>query len=173
MKQEFKAGDKVYYPNKQAQIYTLKERGSINYPLAIGDSINYPLVIESISSEPTFTPCGRIYMDDQLPSIFHATPENHELLCRLYGTEFEPPPKRKEPREIIKAMLKAGYDGVPCKTDCNKQYRFVCVNVSDDPYFPFVYDSLDKDDAFSSAIPYYYQTGKTIIDFVDGEIVTE
>ena len=162
MKQEFKAGDKVYFPFIDGQIYTLKAH----------DGKSYPLIIKSDSFVKSFTLRGYQYADNQLPSIFHATPENRELLCKLYGFEFEAPPKRKEPREIIRAMLKAGYDGVPCKTD-SKQYRFVCVDVSDDPYFPFVYDSLDSNDAFPSATPYCYQTGKTIIDFVDGDIVTE
>lgn len=163
MKQEFKAGDKVYCPEISNTVHILTDIccKSKTYEVRTSEG-NYIHVDEY----------GRYGIESFNPTIFHATPENHELLCRLYGMEFEPPPKRKEPREIIKAMLKAGYDGVPCKTD-SKKYRFVCVNVSDDPYFPFVYDSLDKNDAFSSAIPYCYQTGKTIIDFVDGEIVTE
>ncbi|STY93390.1 hypothetical protein [Moraxella bovis] len=158
---KFKVGDLVYYLEYK-EICKIVNVFSKNIVLDVGKGkIKIRVCI------PTLSFFG-------VPaSIFHATQENYELLSKLYpNVTFEPPPKRKEPREIIKAMLKAGYDGVPCKTDC-KQYRFVCVNVSDDPYFPFVYDSLDNDDAFSSAIPYCYQTGKTIIDFVDGEVVLE
>ncbi|OOR90796.1 hypothetical protein LP109_05555 [Moraxella bovis] len=174
-KVKFKVGDLVYCPSISSEILNIKV-------------LPIDVMVFDITHSISRNDCGFVsYLNNaaivrldngcctktHFQKIVHATTENHRLLSKLYpNVAFEPPPKRKEPREIIEAMLKAGYDGVPCKTDC-KQYRFVCVNVSDDPYFPFVYDSLDKDDAFSSAIPYCYQTGKTIIDFVDGEVVLE
>lgn len=82
MKQQFKVGDKVYFPIKGNKIYTLKQ--SVNK--------TYPLIIEFEDDDSTtFTRNGIYYTDHENPSIFHATKRNKELLDKLFETEFEEP----------------------------------------------------------------------------------
>ncbi|MDO4441358.1 MAG: hypothetical protein Q4B81_04170 [Moraxella sp.] len=158
----FKTGDKVYYPKASNEILTIRERSHNKYPLFV--ELGYQIY--------SFTTDGKHMADDSNPSVFPATRGWYEKLVQIYP-DLEPPLKQKEPREIIEAMLKAGYDGVPCKTEYT-QYRFICTNVSDDQHFPFVYDDVNgEDNAFSSAIPYHCETGKVIIDYVDGKLVLE
>lgn len=165
MKQEFKAGDKVYCPSEQVQIYTLKA----------GDCRTYPLVIEGDYSIKSFTLYGQRYSGDPMPSILHATPENHEMLCKLYGVEFEAPPKPKTPKEIIQAMLNSGWDCVTCyvsdfRTNPSKRDKKTLIKSIDGTRkFPF----LDDYCSWIYATPFDLSTGRVIIDFVDGEIVTE
>lgn len=162
---KFKAGDLVYCPSETAKICQLKA----------GKYSGMSLIIEistQISSEIHLTADGRLNIGKDVYYIVHATQENYELLSKLYpNVEFEPPPKRKEPKEIIRAMLKAGYDGVPCKTECGRD-RYICTGIVENEFFSFQYDS-DEDSAYSSGIPYYPKTGQKIIDFVDGEVVLE
>ena len=45
----------------------------------------------------------------------HATPENYELLCKLYPhIEFEQPPKELKGSDLCRAMLEKGWKYVPC-----------------------------------------------------------
>ena len=155
MKKEFKAGDKVYYPSERVQIYTLEGR----------DRIGYPVVIDIIL-EPTFTLCGRRYIDDPLPSIFHATPENHELLCKLYGVEFEAPAKPKTPKEVIQAMLDDGWDSVPCYVSDDDEASAIRKRIK-------VLIDIGSIGSWDFYIPFHNRTGKVIIDYIDGDIVTE
>ena len=105
---KFKADDLVYYPTMGTQVFQLDEcRGFDCLPLCIrfdGDEG----VFES------FTSTGFVYSTDQLPKIFHATEENHALLEKLYGKEFQKPPTKPTSRDIIKAMLERGDKCVPC-----------------------------------------------------------
>lgn len=82
MKQQFKVGDKVYFPMKGNKIYTLKQYVTKTYPLVIefGDD-----------DSTTFTGNGLYCTDHENPSIFHATKRNKKLLDKLYETEFEEP----------------------------------------------------------------------------------
>ena len=71
-----KAGDKVYYPAKSNKVLTIRESYSPKYPIKVGGEI--------------FTCDGKFVGDEEaLPLIYHATPENRELLEQLYGVEFE------------------------------------------------------------------------------------
>ena len=104
MKQEFKVGDKVYFPFVDGQIYTLKAH----------DGKSYPLAIESDSFFESFTLRGYNYADNHLPSIFHATPETQRLLEQLHGIKLEDAPVKPTSREIIQAKLDGGKPAVPC-----------------------------------------------------------
>lgn len=86
--QKFKVGDKVYCPEKGINVFTLQ---------ANQDDYNYPLMI---NSSETFTKNGIQWKERTLPSIIHATEENHTMLKKLYGVEFEAPPKQKEPKGV-------------------------------------------------------------------------
>lgn len=90
MSKEFKAGDKVYYPDRGTRVFQLDGRKSTGnyttvylykYLIATGDYVC-----------ETFTPEGFRDSEDDIPKLFHATPENHTLLEQLYGVEFEEPP---------------------------------------------------------------------------------
>ena len=61
-----------------------------------------------------FTHDGKLYVDDALPVIYHATPEMKAKLEDFYGVEFEAPPVKPTSREIIQAMLERGDEYVPC-----------------------------------------------------------
>lgn len=163
MKQEFKAGDKVYCPSEQVQIYTLRAN----------DCEIYPLIINCDSFIKSFTLYGHRYNGDPFPSIFHATPENHEMLCKLYGVEFEAPPKPKTPKEVIQAMLDDGWVSVSC-------YVSNCKGRPNENNFGDLIISVNGEKFKSCGVMYWDcaspvdpRTGKIIIDYIDGEIVTE
>ncbi len=50
-----------------------------------------------------------------LKACCHATPENREMLCKLYPhIEFEQPPKELKGSDLARAMLEKGWKYVPC-----------------------------------------------------------
>lgn len=145
----FRVGDKVYYLSEQPKIYTLED--NIN-------NSRYPLVIEDGALKATFTREGHIYISDSLPSIFHATEENCRKLSDLYGVEFEAPPEQKTPRDIIQSMLNDGWDTVPVVyVEDGKK----CLGYANKTYLSM------------SAQPFDPETGKFIIDYVDGQAIYE
>ncbi|WP_435931444.1 hypothetical protein ACSF86_08870 [Moraxella bovoculi] len=165
MKQEFKAGDKVYCPLLGTKVYQTEYAKNCQKELAIK---NHRLVY-------FFDETGNPNMNykDSLPFIFHATPENHELLTKLYGVEFEAPPKPKTPKEVIQAMLDDGWVIVPC-------YVSDCEEKPDEYNFGDLVTSVNGEQfetctgmSWGYASPVDPRTGKIIIDYVDGEIVTE
>lgn len=57
------------------------------------------------------------FLDTHYPisEVCHATPENYEMLCKLYPhIKFEAPPKPLSGDDIVKAMLKKGIKNVLC-----------------------------------------------------------
>ena len=82
MSKEFKVGDKVYFPYYGTGVFELQANGFDEdlgkYPLAIGGK--------------TFTVHGKNFDHDALQGIFRADENNHLMLERLYGVEFEKPP---------------------------------------------------------------------------------
>lgn len=164
---EFKVDDLVYYPAMSNKLLKVTPRLDSYFPLFI--------VYEA--GRDSFTRNGCLYKDGIAPSIFHATQENYELLCKLYpNVEFEPPPKRKEPKEIIKAMLESGWVGVACyvndidKRPSKYNKKDLIVLVKDDS-FEHIYSGNYCN--WKYANPFDPKTGKTIIDFVDDEVVLE
>lgn len=142
----FTVGDKVYYPRKSNKILTATK---IKVPIVKA----YSVEVDGTS----FTSDGKEYLNHTTPSIFPATQEYYELLSKLYpNVEFEPPPKRKNPKEVIQAMLDDGWDTVPVfyLEDGTK-----CIGYAKRTY------------AAMSATPFDPKTGKTIIDYVDGEVI--
>lgn len=109
---KFDAGDLVYYPDKGTQIFQLEPyRSFMFFPVCIcfdaGDDDDES-VVESFTSD------GYLLVGHEVPKIFHATEENHALLEKLYGKEFQKPPTKPTSRDIIKAMLERGDKCVPC-----------------------------------------------------------
>lgn len=117
---KFKAGDKVYFPALGGNIVELRENES--------GFAAYALIAERCGRYRSVNTLGREWSADAVPSIFHATPENHELLERLYGIDFEKPPAKPTPKEIIEAMLKRGDELVPCMVaDYESDWSFALV----------------------------------------------
>ena len=115
---EFKVGDLVYCPYYGTDVFEVQpnewDEDSDKYPLMIGDK--------------TFTVHGKDFDHRPLREIFHATPENHELLEKLYGIEFEKPPAPPTSKEIILAMLARGD-------------KYVCCWVSDSATNPTIHNA--------------------------------
>lgn len=153
---KFNVGEAVYYPRATNKVLRLKDT---NKSLTTRD-LQVELGNISGGIPATFYKNGVHLNHGKAQEIFHATQENYELLSKLYpNVSFEPPPKRKEPREIIKAMLKSGWECVPCIfTNENGTKQIVIAR---------------RFDETNKAIPFDPKTGKTIIDFVDGEVVLE
>lgn len=163
---EFRVDDRVYYPTASTEVLIAVENDNANYPIAVR---------LDEGSEYTFTENGLAYKQNKTPLLFHATEENYELLSKLYpDVKFEPPPKRKTPRETIQAMLDDGWKQIPCFTS----------DFTEIPVDLFSTDLLVKLDLGISpyictgshwryAQPFDPKTGKTIIDYVDGEVVLE
>lgn len=108
---KFKVGDKVYCPYYGTDVFEVQpnewDEDLDKYPLMVGAK--------------TYTVEGKNFDHSPLQDIFHATPENHELLEKLYGVEFERPPAKPTGKEIVKAMLARGDKVVLCwVSDTNK-----------------------------------------------------
>lgn len=156
MKQEFKVGDKVYYPSKSTKVHALHEKGKEGYALFF----NHNNHVYSFKSN------GIEWSGEIVPAIFHATPENRELLCKLYGVEFEAPPKPKTPKEVIQAMLDNGWDSVPCYISDDDEATAIRNGIKS-------LIDMGSIDSWDFCVPFCNRTGKVIIDFVDGKEITE
>lgn len=84
---EFKVGDKVYCPSRStAVLAVVKNNSDIDY-----SRDNYPLMVTIGDNSFHFNNDGRCGITECLPVVFRATPENNNLLNKLYGIEFEKP----------------------------------------------------------------------------------
>lgn len=174
MKQKFKVGDKVYCLRLGNKIFTVHQKKDCHdmdnlwVGIVGGRSVNFDN--SGISHD-------LLRKGQQV--VTHATTENYEMLSKLYpNTEFEAPPKRKTPQELIQAMLESGkWHLVNYRIYGNAQQA-----LNDTPKNKVItksqYDVIDFKDYFNK---YAYcnvevidpKTGKVIIDYIDGEIVTE
>lgn len=153
---EFKAGDKVYYPNCGTEIYELQQGSSSDFPLEIKD-------IWQI-----FRRNGSTRMSD-MTQFFHATEENCELLSKLYGVEFEKPELKPTPSAVVKKMLNAGCAYVICNIllpnkvvkDIIRGHEGIAFIGESDNYY---YDEI---------VPLDSYTGKVIVDYREGKPVLE
>lgn len=161
---EFKVGDTVYCPSKTNRIHKLLDWDDSHYTLGIRDN----------SFLMSFTQHGVAGIYSDMPSIFHATPENHELLTKLYGVEFEVPPKHKTPKEVIQAMLNDGWRAVTCLVNDHEP------NINSSNSFPKLISRvtntfwvIHEEINWVNAQPIDLKTFKKIIDYVDGKVILE
>lgn len=176
---KFKVGDLVYCPSISPDVlevlpvddWQMKKKTPIRLP-AINDDVVLFL-----------TELG-VDIHSKMPVIVHATQENYELLSKLYpNVTFEPPPKRKEPKEVIEAMLESGAILIPCLVvdyddnrilDYKKATRHnssvLIYGISENGRF---LSTNPHCSSYKYAVPFDIETGKVIIDFVDGEVVLE
>lgn len=162
MQNTFKAGDKVYCPKFGKEVYTLHSQ----------NNVNYPLYLMTKESSTTVTYEGREYISDGFGCIFHATEKNQQLLSDLYGVQFADPATAKASKDVIKAMLEDKYTFVPCYVsdssetpDEGNSTAFIA-GVEGKQYRD------ESDTGWIYATPIDIETGKVIIDFVDGKVVT-
>lgn len=161
-KVKFKVGDLVYCPSISSEILNIKV-------------LPIDVMVFDITHSISRNDCGFVsYLNNaaivrldngcctktHFQKIVHATTENHRLLSKLYpNVAFEPPPKRKEPREIIEAMLDNNY---PFVLSSKENYALFLCNETN-------INEFNLDDYFIVS----KETGQFIIDFVDGEVVLE
>lgn len=153
---KFKVGDKVYCPYYGTDIFEVQpnewDEDLDKYPLMVGAR--------------TFTVHGKNYDNRPLQDIFHATPENHERLEKLYGVEFEKPPVKPTSKEIIQAMLARGDKYVCCWLSDFEQIPTVddtcwCVVGYKDGGYPFI---ASNGSVWKYATPFDPRTGKEITE---------
>lgn len=163
MENHFKVGDKVYCPKVGTDVYTL-EYNTHN---------TYTLTIDEKGVWISFTEGGHEYRDDLVPCIFHAIEENRELLGKLYGIDFAKPVKVKPAKQIIEEMLADGWANVPCYL--SDQFK----NPTNKNCIDFVVGTRHGQYVTSNGVTWYYavpidpKSGKCIIDYVDGNVITE
>lgn len=155
---EFKVGDKVYFPQKNTEIWILEKNPS--------DNSDYPLAIIKDGCAHTIMSDGRMFIRSELPHIFHATQENKAFLEALYGVEFEKPPAKLTSIKIIQAMLARGDKCVCCWVDDYNE------NPTIDNTWGFI---IDYD---GSSLPFNDSNGSgwryaTPFDPKTGEVITE
>lgn len=154
---EFKAGDLVYYPEQSDEIHKLHKRNEFSA------GVYFLTIVHNHIRGANFTDDGRRFLSDVGQRIFHATQENYELLSKLYpNVEFEPPPKRKEPIDVITAMLEGGYNEVCLKAP------IVGYEIVGNPTH-----ARNACHAVKRFKPYCLKKGKYIVDFIDGKCVLE
>lgn len=163
---KFKVGDLVYVPSETTEVCWIEFVGTDKLILNIKTSC-------------------KVYIDGtnavDMPVILPATQQNYELLSKLYpNVSFEPPPKRKEPKEIIKAMLDFGYHGVLCQIAMVDEdddsivrcYRYdYALEVLDDKIIFSHYTMYNDELKFVS--PFHQKSGMEIVDFVNGSLIME
>ena len=110
---KFKVGDKVYCPIYGQKVYTV-------LPSSNDEDPSYPIAVNN----ETFTADGRFYTRDSVGQLVHANEDNRLILEKLYGVEFEKPPRELLGNELVQAMLARGDKCVPCwVSDGNPQPR--------------------------------------------------
>lgn len=117
---KFKAGDKVYFPQKSNKVLTLKDNDT-----------DAPYIL--VTGTDTFTEDGKYREIDLLPSLLHATEENRAKLEAFHSIPFETAPPKPTSRDIIQAMLERGDLCVPCwasDSDENPDYTNACVLIN-------------------------------------------
>lgn len=112
----FKVSDKVYFPRLSKKLCVIGAGQEDDYV----DEINGSKALAEMQSDLDFVYDQKTNSwlwgeKDCAPQLLHATPENYELLCKLYPhIEFEQPTKPLSGDDIVRAMLKKGIKNVLC-----------------------------------------------------------
>lgn len=142
----FKKGDWVYCPMTTNKVMQVSSRLNIQYQ-GIDGTNNTIGVYRG----------GKWSKQHHNPVIFPATQEWYEKLVPIYP-DLEPPPKRKDPKQVIQAMLDDGWKNVPV---IYWERGNECIGYANQVYLTM------------TATPFDPKTGKTIIDYVNGEVILE
>lgn len=160
-KRQFKAGDLVYYPQMGCGIFSLQ---------AVRKSIMYPIKIcRENGFEEFLTADGKLYDHDQAAMIFHATPENQQLLEQLHGIKLQDAPVAPTSKEIVQGLLGNGQLYVPCWASDSQERpvthnQWIFVNQIIDGDYPFI---DEQGNSWRYATPFDIQTGDAITELTD------
>ena len=147
---KFKVGDKVYFSTDK-EIYTISEIDSENSGLAY------------LSQNDDDWDTNAI-----LKFCCHATPENHEMLCKLYPhIKFEAPPKPLTGSDLARAMLDKGWVSVPCyisdESDYEADNNAFCALIGK---FDRCFKELATNYEHEYAVPFDPRTGEPLTEAV-------
>ena len=152
MNKEFKAGDKVYYPEVSNKVFTLIQHDGYPYSLAIELGLRY-IEITSDGYHSRF---------DILTSIYHATEENKAKLEAFYGIGFEDPSVKEVnfkagdkvyfPRvsnKVLTLISRHHYDLYPLAIE--REYGYISLTTNGyhakDDAFPSIYHATPENKA--------------------------
>ena len=147
VKPKFKVGDKVYIPNIK-NLCTIRNDGKVitsdgQYYCNLSDSHDLCFVL--------------------------ATPENYEMLCKLYPhIEFEAPPKELTGSDLTRAMFYKGWKYVPCFVS-NESDDFAQEMKLTDLIFALDGDRSKEfvgDDVWKYAVPIDPRTGEPLTESI-------
>lgn len=159
----FKAGDLVYCPMATNEVLKVAPSLNIRYK----DATGYIMTIGVYDN-------GKWTDTHHNPAIFPATQEWYDKLVHVYPN-LEKPLVKKTPKDIIQAMLDDGKAGVVCYvSDDNPQppkgiNKVLITAIKNDTKYMF----RSYDNCFRYAVPFDLDTGKIIVDYVNGEVVLE
>lgn len=109
---KFKVGDKVYFPRLSNKLCVIDQGQEDDYV----DEVNGSKALAEMQSDLDFvydqkTKSWLWNEKDCAPQLLHATPENYEMLCKLYPhIEFEAPPKPLTGIELAKKLIAKGHN---------------------------------------------------------------
>lgn len=157
---KFKNGDLVYCPAESEKVCKITSWNGTSSLSVLNNLI---------------TEAGMLCSDNnyhfKTPFVVYANQENHELLSKLYpNVSFEPPPKQKEPWEVIDAMLNAGHKYVLCEVRRSKDGQDSHKIDAIVGFYRFFVRASDY--LWDEATP-ITSKGQKIIDFIDGKCVLE
>lgn len=167
---DFNIGDKVYYPDISNEILILEKTTNPSHP--------FKVTLEHGVTRSFTTDGRRLYFNEK-PSIFPATQEWYDKLVHVYP-DLEKPPIKKDPKDIIQAMLEGGYHGVLCQIAMVDEddeniihcYRYdYALEVLDDKII-FSHHTL-YNDQLKFVSPFHQKSGMEIVDFTNGKIVLQ
>lgn len=164
----FKGEDRVYYPLQGNSIFKLANiETKSGRTLKIFDLNNKFFYT---NNPTTFYPNGFHHLGVGNPSIFPATQEWYERLSHVYPN-LEKPPVKKSSREIIQAIINSNHKFIAC---INKS-----VDVEKHPldgmgiFSAHTLKTINYEKLIGELVPFDLETGKVIVDFVDGKPVLE
>lgn len=158
---KFKVGDKVYFPNMAGgEILTLLDNKACHYPFFVNvvNAVNNSLY--ELDSN------GKTKYGNFTDFAVKATPENYELLCKLYRhIEFEQPAKELKGSDLCRAMLDKGWVSVPCyisdESDYEADNNAFCVLIGK---FDKCFKELDTNYEHEYAVPFDPRTGEPLTE---------
>lgn len=163
-----KIGDLVYYPLRSNKFFKLT---SSRYA-----DTGFPLEIYFKEFSQTVSTEGKTNSFQNVPVVFPATQEWYEKLSHIYPN-LEKPPTKKSSKEIIQALLDDKNAGVLCwvsdsittPSGIDDNPIHLIIEISKNRYISF--NGLDWE--YATPITPIKTINQTVIDYVNGKIITE
>ncbi|EOH1988377.1 hypothetical protein ACLWP4_001209 [Campylobacter jejuni] len=139
---KFKVGDKVYY-GSEPDVLTILEFDVDGWA--------------RMDSWAGFVDSSR---------LCKATPENYEMLCKLYPhIEFEQPPKPLTGNDLCRAMLDKGWKYVPCFVSDENEWDAVS-SCNTDNIISYEDGEFWSNDSYKYAVPFDPKTGQHLTESI-------